>query len=152
MQSLVRIGNSVASMLTWFPPLLARLTVGLVFVWSGWGKLHNMDKIIEAFRGWGFPAPQIQAPFAATNELVFGALLVVGLFTRFAAIPLMIIMVVALMMVDYDPAKAAEEGTFNYLFGLFQYLYIVILMWLAVYGPGAISLDRIFFSHNDAKR
>jgi putative oxidoreductase len=142
----------LASALTWLPPLVARVTLGVVFVQSGWGKLHNLDKVIENFRGWGIPAPTIQAPFAATNELVFGFLLLVGLFSRFATIPLMIIMVVAMKATAYHPAEAIEQGTFNYLFGLMEYLYIVILLWIAIYGPGAMSIDRIVFHNSGAKR
>ena len=151
-QSLAHIGENLASALTWLPPLVARISVGLVFIWSGWGKLHNLDRVIANFRDWGIPAPTIQAPFAATSELVFGALLLVGLFSRFAAIPLIIIMIVALKSVAFDHAKAIEEGTFNYLFGLTEYLYIVILAWIAIYGPGAFSLDRIFFHHGGGKK
>jgi putative oxidoreductase len=74
---------------------------------------------------------------------VFGALILVGLFTRFAAIPLMIIMLVAMKVTAFDPAKAADEGTLSYLFGVMEYLYLLLLLWLAVYGGGAASLDRI---------
>jgi len=55
----------------------------------------------------------------------------------------MIVMVVAMSVTAYNPQQAANEGTFNYLFGLMEYLYIVILLWLAIFGPGPVSLDRI---------
>jgi putative oxidoreductase len=141
--SLHDVGHLVASKLGWLPPLAARLSLGYVFISSGIGKLSHLDKVIESFRGWGIPAPQFQAPFTAACELVFGALLLVGLFTRFAAVPLMIIMIVAMRVTAFDPAKAADEGTLSYLFGLMEYLYLLLLLWLAVYGGGGCSVDRI---------
>jgi uncharacterized membrane protein YphA (DoxX/SURF4 family) len=65
---------------------------------------------------------------------------------------LIIIMIVALKTAAYEPAKAIEEGTLNYLFGLSEYLYIVILAWLAVYGPGSASIDRFIPHSASAKR
>jgi uncharacterized membrane protein YphA (DoxX/SURF4 family) len=41
--------------LGWLAPLFARITVGWVFLWSGWGKLHNLPLVIENFIGWGVP-------------------------------------------------------------------------------------------------
>ena len=147
-RTLARIGHGVAASLTWLPPLVARITLGYVFVESGWGKLNHLDKAIANFTNWGIPVPQVQAPFAATCELVFGALLLIGLFTRFAAIPLIIVMIVAMNVTAYNPQEAANQGTLSYLFGVMEYLYIVILLWLAVYGAGAVSIDRIVSRRN----
>ena len=149
--TLAHIGHNLASSLTWLPPLLARITLGTVFIQSGWAKLNNLDFAIGNFRKWGIPAPEIQAPFAAANELIFGCLLLVGLFTRFATIPLMIIMFVAMKVTAFDPQQAANEGTFNYLFGLMEYLYVVILLWIAIFGPGSFSLDRMVASKSVPK-
>src|SRR5258705_359728 len=60
--------------LRWLPPTLARVTLGWIFVQSGWGKLHHLDQVVKFFTDLGIPAPQIQAPFAAGTELVCGAL------------------------------------------------------------------------------
>ena len=67
----------------------------------------------------GIPAPQFQAPLAATAELVCGALLLVGLFTRVATLPLIGVMAVALLTALRDQIHAASD-----LFGLAEYLYI----------------------------
>ena len=86
---------AVASRLAWLAPRVARLCVGLVFVTTGFGKLQHLDRVIEFFRSLGIPAPELQAPFVAATELSCGLLLILGLATRFAAIPLAITMVVA---------------------------------------------------------
>src|SRR5882762_3544794 len=61
MNSLVRwlIGwpERVAQHLQWVAPLFARVVVGWVFMWSGWGKLQNLPAIIDNFAGWKIPAP-----------------------------------------------------------------------------------------------
>lgn len=57
------------------PLLIARLSVGWVMVESGYGKLGKLPDVVEYFRTLGIPAPEIQAPFAAGSELLFGALL-----------------------------------------------------------------------------
>src|SRR4029078_9707440 len=83
--------------LEWRPPLLARLVIGAVFVPTGWGKLHNLPDIVAFFRQLGIPYPELQAPVVSSIELVCGALVLVGLATRVAAIPLICTMVVAIV-------------------------------------------------------
>jgi putative oxidoreductase len=129
---------SVARRLTWLPPLLARVSVGLVFVTTGWSKLQNLGRVIEFFRSLGIPAPELQAPFVAATELSCGLLLVLGLATRFAAVPLIITMIVAICTALWEEL----EGVLD-LFGREEYLFIILLAWLAVVGAGAVSLDAI---------
>lgn len=146
-------GLALAQGLAWFAPLLARVVIGLVFIKSGWGKLHNLDHVIEFFRSLGIPAPEIQAPIAATMEFLCGLAVLAGLFTRLAAIPLIVIMVVAIKTAktaDFADAHGALEWL-NVLFGLSEFLYIVLLAWLALRGAGALSLDRVLFARQDGE-
>ncbi|MDZ4771595.1 MAG: DoxX family protein [Planctomycetota bacterium] len=141
------VGLSLADKVAWLAPLLARVVVGLVFVWSGWGKLHNIDGVVKYFTELGIPAPEIQAPFAATMEFACGLLIVAGLFTRLAAIPLIVIMIVAIKTAfaqQLGDAVGAKEWL-NTLFGLSEFLYIVLLAWLAIAGAGRVSLDHLIF-------
>lgn len=120
------------------PLLIARLSVGWVMVESGYGKLGKLPDVVEYFRSLGIPAPELQAPFAAGSELVFGALLMLGLFTRISAIPLIVIMTVAIVT-----AKSGDLHTISDLLGFIEYLYIVLLLVLLVRGGGLLSLDRL---------
>ncbi len=120
------------------PPLLARVSVGLVFLSTGWGKLQNLDRVIELFRSLGIPAPEYQAPFVAATELSCGLLLVLGLATRFAAVPLVVTMIVAIRAALWEELEGVVD-----LFGREEYLFIVLLAWLAIAGAGAVSLDAI---------
>ena len=82
----LRVAHSLESI----PPLLARLVVGIVFVTSGWGKVHNLEKVTAFFTELHIPAPAFQAVFVSYVELVCGSLLLVGLAARLSAIPLIV--------------------------------------------------------------
>src|SRR5262249_28520695 len=62
----------VAGYFTWAAPLAVRIVVGWVFLWSGWGKLQILPRIIENFGSWGIPAPEVLAPFVSGMEFVGG--------------------------------------------------------------------------------
>lgn len=121
---------------SWFPPLLGRVAVGWVFLESGWGKLHNLPQVVEYFTELGIPAPHLQAPFVAGTEFVCGFLVLVGLFTRLAAIPLIGTMVVAIATALWSKVDSASD-----LFGLSEFLYIVVLVFIIFGGPGRVALD-----------
>jgi uncharacterized membrane protein YphA (DoxX/SURF4 family) len=77
--------------------ILIRLTVGLVFLSEGIQKFINPAEVgAGRFAKIGLPAPEILAPFVGTFEIVCGILITIGLLTRLAVIPLIIIMLVAL--------------------------------------------------------
>jgi putative oxidoreductase len=127
--------------------LLARVVVGLVFARAGYGKLGNLEGVISYFASLGIPFPELQAPFVATTELVCGLLLLSGLVTRLAAVPLICTMGVALAT-----ALRSEIDGLGSLFGLSEFLYVVILFGLVVHGGGAVSLDALVARVFDARR
>jgi len=124
--------------LDWAPPLLARLVIGAIFVPTGWGKLHNLPDIVAFFRDLGIPYPELQAPLVSSIELVCGALVLAGLATRLAAIPLIGTMVVAILIAVWPQLDTARE-----LFGKEELHYIALLAYLVVSGPGAVALDAL---------
>jgi putative oxidoreductase len=132
-----RLVRAITDRLQWLPPTLARLTVGWIFFWSGWGKLHSLDRVIEYFGSLGIPHPELQAPFASATEFVCGVLMLAGLFTRLASIPLVIVMLVAIATAQRENVSGLGD-----LFGLSEYLYITLLVWLGVGGAGPFSLDH----------
>jgi len=130
--------------LNWLPPLLGRITIGAVFIESGWGKLHNLEKVTGFFTELGIPAANIQARVVATVEFTCGLAVLFGLFTRLTSVPLVGTMVVAIIT-----AKRADITTPTDIFGFIEYLYIVILVWLALEGAGKISLDYLIWGRNE---
>jgi putative oxidoreductase len=128
---------TVLARLAWLGPLLGRLAVGLLFVSTGWGKVHDIEKVTHFFEQLGIPAPGFNAVLVGYSELVCGSLLVVGLFTRLATIPVMISMIVAILT-----AKRSElHGLFD-LVGFDEFTYLVVLAMIAILGPGDVSIDR----------
>jgi putative oxidoreductase len=144
LRSIVRVKEhtlALAKSCEYLAPLLARITVGVVFVTSGWGKLHNLEKVTEFFTELGIPMPAFQAVFVSYVELLCGAALFAGLLARLAAIPLMATMVVAIIT-----AKAEEITGIADLLGTVEFAYVVLLLGTLLGGPGKVSLDALLFS------
>jgi putative oxidoreductase len=127
----------VAAWFSWAGPLAVRITVGVVFMATGWTKLHNLPAITTNFVAMGIPAPEIMTPLVSGVEFVGGLLLLLGLLTRFAAVPLMIVMTVAIIA-----AKRADIDSLETLLGFEEVSYFVMFAWLAIAGPGPVSLDH----------
>ena len=122
----------------WVPQLLMRLFVGYFFLETGWGKVHNLDAMTERFEGWGIPLPAFNAALSGYTELIGGALVLVGLFTRLAAIPLVVNMFVALLVVKMKKVSGLDEFV-----ELDEPLYALSFLWLVFSGPGKASLDHL---------
>ena len=136
--TLRRLLLDLSARLRFLPPLLARIAVGVVFIQTGWGKLHDLEHIVSFFRELGIPAPELQAPFVATVEFVGGIMILLGLGARIAAGLLMGTMVVATVTAVWPQAEGIVD-----LLGKVEVLYFVLFAWIAVDGPGALSLDAL---------
>jgi putative oxidoreductase len=130
--------EDIARHFAWLGPLVARLTVGWVFMISGWGKLSNLPQVVENFAGWDIPFPGIMAPFVSAVEFGGGLLLLLGLFTRIAAAPLIVVMIVAIIS-----AKRQDIDSLDTLLGFEEFSYMALFLWLAIAGPGLVSVDRL---------
>jgi len=113
-----------------------RLTVGIEFISTGWGKVHNLEKVIGFFGDLGIPAPAFNATLASYTELVGGTLLVLGLASRLAACPLLVTMVVAILTAKKDELHGVTD-----LVGFIEWTYLALLAVVVVLGPGAASAD-----------
>ena len=118
--------------------LLARLSVGLLFLSTGWGKVHDIPKVTAFFVELHIPAPGLNAVVVGYSELICGSLLVIGLFTRVATLPLIVSMIVAILT-----AKLPDiHGVFD-LVGADEFTYLCVLVMLFIIGPGLLSLDAL---------
>jgi uncharacterized membrane protein YphA (DoxX/SURF4 family) len=122
--------------------LLIRLMVGVVFLSEGIQKF-----LFPAVRGAGrlekigFPNPDFLGAFLGTAEIVCGALILLGLFTRLAAIPLIIIMLVAIGSTKIP--IGLEEGFWEMMHaGRTDFAMLLGSVFLLIRGGGRWSVDR----------
>jgi putative oxidoreductase len=134
----------------WIGILVARLAVGLLFFLSGRGKLlvterrEQMRKTLVAAR---VPFPEFNTICVSMVELVFGLLLILGAITPLACVMLSGIMVVAIATTAIRNIKATSPlGWLSEFLYLPEVLYLVILLWLLLSGPGWFSIDHLILS------
>lgn len=121
--------------------LLVRLLAGAVFLSEGLQKFVYPAALgAGRFARIGIPAPEVMGPFVGVVEIVCGLLLVVGLLTRLAAIPLIADMIVAIATTKIPMlfksgfwAMAHEART--------DWCMLLGCVFLLLVGPGPISLD-----------
>ena len=129
--------RAITKRLKWLPPLLVRIILGVVFIQSGWGKLHNISGTAENFAGWHIPFPHFNAVLASSTEFVGGLLILLGLGTRLAAVPLIVVMTVAIIT-----AKVPQLEDWTDFFGWDETAYAAMFLWLAIAGAGKASIDH----------
>jgi putative oxidoreductase len=125
-----------------FALLILRLWIGVEMM-----VLHGVDKLMNfSTASPDFPDPLGIGRTASLTLVVFAEvfaslLLVVGLFTRFAALVLIIDMTVAFVLIH----KGALSGEHS---GELAFLYLLVYFVLFLAGPGRVSADKIFFGKN----
>ena len=137
--------------------ILVRLMVGLVvFLPEGIQKLV-FPEIVGAgrFANIGIPYPEVMGPFVGTVEIVCGALIIMGLLTRLAAIPLIVLMVVAIVSTKlpiwaghdiwiFHMPKLARYGFWSMAHeARDDFLMLLGSIYLLIAGAGAWSLDAM---------
>jgi|SRR5579862_8529067 len=130
--------------------ILVRLAVGAIFVSEGVQKFLFPQALgVGRFATIGIPAPEIMAPFVGVFEIGCGGLVLIGLFTRVAAIPLIADMAVAIGTTKvpillkngfWSMAHEARTDWAMFLGALF----------LLVAGPGRWSVDS--WASREARR
>jgi putative oxidoreductase len=118
---------------------LIRMIVGLVFVLHGAQKIfiYHYAGVVGLFHQIGIPAPAVSAVLAMAAEFVGGLLLLGGLYTRLAAIPVAFTMLVAITQVHLHAGFFAPAG-FEYPLTL-----LVANVALVIDGSGAFALDNL---------
>jgi putative oxidoreductase len=124
--------------------ILIRIAVGSIFFSEGIQKFLFPDALGPGrFTKIGIPAPEFTAPFVGVVEIVFGALIIVGLLTRLSAIPLLIDISVAIattkipMLLEKGFWAAAHEARTDFAM-------LLGLIFLLTVGAGSLSLDAKF--------
>jgi putative oxidoreductase len=119
------------------PLLLVRLCVGSIFIQTGAAKLMDFGNTVSFFASLGIPHPTLNAAVASSMELAGGILLVVGLMTRLATIPLSAIMLVAIVTAQLQELEGLSD-----LIRLQEVDYLLFFAVLLFAGAGKFSIDR----------
>ena len=114
---------------------LLRVTLGLLFVLSGYRKFINPDGVAGMLTGIGFPLVTFFAWVLILSELVFGLLILVGFKVRYTAWPLAFVLLVAEITVVL-PNGFWSTNSF------FHLIAIAGLVTIALTGPGKWALDK----------
>jgi len=126
---------------------LIRIMVGIVFVMHGGQKLfiYGVSGVASSMEQMGMPLPMVSAVLASFAEFFGGAFMLLGLFTRIAAIPLAFVMFVAVTTVHIS------QGFF--LPGGFEYALTLLItnIGLILTGAGELSLDH-YIAHRRVLR
>lgn len=120
---------------------ILRLAAAAIFLAQGIRKVfappdaaHGRGGLAAAIGREGMPAPERLAWLVAVTELVGGAALGIGLFTRLAAVPLVVVLLVAI----YSKRRAGFLGGWDWPLSVLAIVVAILLL-----GPGPWSLDGL---------
>lgn len=120
---------------------LIRLAVGLIFFTQGILKFTDPAMGVNRFTRIGFPHPAFTAHFVGVCEIVCGLLVLVGLWTRAAAIPLLIVIVTAIATTKIPELSRANQGFwFMVSDARTDFAMLCSLFFLIAAGGGSLSL------------
>src|SRR5215210_4432780 len=131
-------------------PLVVRVIVGVIMFAHGLQKLTQMGPGNfggQMLAGLGVPLPELMGYVVTFVELVGGILLIVGLFSRIAALSLTIDLVVAILLVKLNVGLIAPQGS-----GAGAELDLALIAGLLVVllaGPGKLSVDHTLGLESD---
>ena len=131
--------------------LLIRILVGWVFLSEGIQKFLFPEALgVGRLMKIGIPLPQLMAPFVGVTEIMCGALLLVGLFTRLACVPLLIDICVALYSTKI--VTLTKNGFWGTLHEARTDVSMLLgLIFLLLVGSGALALDALYPEGLDPK-
>lgn len=134
--------------------LLIRFSAAVIFISEGLQKFIFPDALgVGRFAKIGIPQPALTAPFVGALEVICGILLLIGLFTRLAAIALFFDMLVAIASTKipillghgywhFTHSMAPKLGGWAFLHeSRTDLAMLCATLFLAIVGPGAWSID-----------
>lgn len=122
--------------------ILIRLIVGAVFLSEGIQKFLFPDKLgAGRFAKIGLPSPEVLGPFVGSFEITCGTWVLIGLLTRLASIPLIIIMLVAIATTKAE--VLAHDGFWEMMHGSrTDWAMLLGSIYLLIRGGGRWSIDQ----------
>jgi putative oxidoreductase len=125
------------------PFLLAvRLYWGWQLIESGWGKLHNLEKVTEFFTSLNLPMPAQMAVLISCLELFGGIFLAIGLLSRLTALALTVNMIMAYVTADREALQSIFSDPDKF-YAAAPYTFLIASLIILIFGPGKICLDAL---------
>jgi putative oxidoreductase len=129
--------------------MFIRLAVGLIFFTQGILKYIDPHMGVLRFARIGFPYPNFTAHFVGTFEIICGFLVLLGLLTRLASIPLLIIILTAIATTKIPEVWYPAQGFwFMVSDARTDFAMTMSLLFLISVGAGLWSLDASLGSEN----
>ena len=137
----------------WLALLMLRILIGWEYLEAGLEKFHGQNWFADIQSQFPFPfnvvPPAISWQMATWFEIIGGAALIIGLGTRFFALNLIILTIVAISAVHWPAdwssfAELMKGYVITYDgFGNFKLpvLFLAMLIPLVFFGPGKLSID-----------
>lgn len=131
--------------------IIIRLMIGAVFLSEGIQKFLFAEKLgAGRFEKIGLPNPDVLGPFVGAFEITCGLLVLLGLFTRLSAIPLLIIMLVAMFATKMQ--LYIDDGFWSMLHdSRTDWSMFLGSIFLIVKGGGRWSLDQSLWKLNKSR-
>src|SRR5664279_1798409 len=121
--------------------ILVRLTVGLIFLTEGIQKYLFPNLLgTGRFLTIGFSNPSFWAYFTGTFEIICGTLIILGLISRLASVPLIIIMITAFITTKWPILMNKGFWPWAHEYRT-DFAMTLLLIYLLIYGSGSWSLD-----------
>lgn len=122
--------------------VLIRLAIGLIFLTQGILKYTDPNMGVVRFTRIGFAHPYFTAHFVGTFEILCGLLVLLGLGTRAAALPLFIVIITAIVSTKVPELSRASQGVWYMMSDArTDFAMLCSLLFLIATGGGAWSLD-----------
>lgn len=116
-----------------------RVVTGVILATHGALKLLDLPGTVNSFAQLGIPYPEYAVYFALAGEFLGGLGLVLGLFTRLAALGTWSTMAVAIGYVHFGHGLLAKNGGWEY-----PLLLALVSLFFVTHGGGPVSLDALF--------
>lgn len=120
--------------------LLLRVLVGSFLMWGTWDNIASAERMQEFV---GFltalqcPAPELAAPVSVYAQFLCGALILLGLLTRWAGLVMTFNFIVAVALLTLGGGETDFRALFPPL------VMIAVPLVLATHGPGAYAVDAL---------
>jgi len=121
-----------------------RLVTGIIFLAHGVSKLGNMDATLDGFAGMGFSTPL--AILVTMIETLGGLALILGVFTRLAALGIALVMIGAIITVHWPNGFFMHNHGYEYNLAIIAMCTVLIMA-----GSGPLAVDQIFARFKETK-